>query len=75
MEYTYETYHSKKRQDLYSYRLIKVICFSVFLPTAFLARIGGWRWQPWPAGPGGYGSVFEEARLMSNTVASLAISV
>jgi len=75
MEYTSRTYHSTKREDLFSYHLIKVICFAVFLPIACLARIGGWRWRPWSAGPNGYRSVIEEARLMSSTVASLAISV
>ena len=75
MEYTYKTYRSHKRKELNCYRLIMVICFAVFLPIAFLARIGGWRWRPWSPGPGGYGSVFKEARQMSKTVASLAISV
>lgn len=75
MENTFETYHTKKREDLHSYRLIRLVCFTIFLPIACVARVCGWRWRPWAAGPEGYGSVFQEARLMSSTVASLAISV
>jgi len=75
MQHTYDSYHSKKREDRNSYRLIEAICFVIFLPVALVARLVGWRWHPWSAGPDGYGSVLQEARLMSSTVASIAISV
>jgi len=75
MEHTCESYQAKRRYDLFSYRLIAVICFLILLPVAAVARLGGWRWHPWSPGSEGYRSIVEEARHMSGTLASLAISV
>jgi len=75
MQHTIGLDPSGKREDLNSCRLIEAVCFAVFLPIAFLAMLCGWRWQPWPPGPDGYGSVLSEARSMARTIAGIAISV
>ena len=64
-----------RRENLRSCRFIEGVCLAVFLPIAAVARTVGWRWQPWPPGPEGYGSVFAEARSMARVVAGIAISV
>ncbi len=38
----------------------------LLLPAA-VARLSGWRWQPWPSRPGGYGPVLREAREAAET--------
>ena len=39
----------------------------LFLVPAALGRLTGWRWRPWPPGPGGYRSVVSEARSAAGT--------
>ena len=55
-------------------RVIEGVCLLAFLPIAAVARLDGWRWQPWPPGPEGYGSVLSEARAMASTVAGIVCS-
>ena len=65
----------RKRDDRLSTWLILASCFAVLLPISLLARLSGWRWRPWPPGPGGYGSVIGETRSMARVLAGIAISV
>jgi hypothetical protein len=67
--------YDRKHEDRSSGLLIKVICFTIFLPVAALARLTGWRWKPWPPGPSGYGSIISETRSMARVVAGIAVSV
>jgi hypothetical protein len=67
--------HTRKREEVFSGRLIQCACFTVFLPVALVARLSGWRWRPWPPGPSGYGSVIAETRSMARSIAGIAISV
>ena len=75
MNHTVGTTSMRKREDRISTWLIEASCFAVLLPISLLARLTGWRWQPWPAGPKGYGSVFGETLTRSRVLAGLAISV
>jgi hypothetical protein len=52
-----------------------MICFTVLLPVAIVARLSGWRWQPWPASANGYRSPIKEAKSMSVTIAGTVFSV
>lgn len=75
MNHMVSTTSMRKREDRLSTWLIEASCFTVLLPITLLARLTGWRWQPWPPGPGGYGSVFGETLSRSRVLAGLAISV
>jgi len=48
--------------------------FVLLLVPATLARLTGWRWQPWPPGPQGYGSIVGEARSAADAYVPLAFS-
>lgn len=48
------------------FQLLFALCFLGFLAVATVARCVGWRWRPWPPAPGGYKSVFAEARNAAN---------
>ncbi len=52
-----------------------LICFSVLLPVAIVARLSGWRWRPWPAKSDSGRSAIREASAMSETVVGTVFSV
>ena len=56
------------------YRVVWALSFSIFLMVALVARLGGWKWQPWPPGQGGYKSVVVEAKRAVDRVVPLAFS-
>jgi hypothetical protein len=64
-----------RKNEVWSCRFIWMICFSVFLPVAVLARLSGWRWRPWSASSSGYRSVIQEAQKISTTVTGTVFSV
>jgi hypothetical protein len=75
MNHAVSTSSMRKREDRLSTWLIEASCFAVLLPISLVARLTGWRWQPWPPpGPNGYRSVLGETRAMSRVLAGLAIS-
>ena len=64
-----------RKDEVWSCRFIWLVCFSVFLPVAIVARLSGWRWRPWTAPKRGYRSVFREAERMSTTVTGTVFSI
>lgn len=67
--------HGIRKDELWSCRLLFIACFAVLWPIALLARISGWRWKPWPAGPAGYKSAYREARTMAAITLGTVISI
>ncbi|MEN7343740.1 MAG: hypothetical protein AAAFM81_12390 [Pseudomonadota bacterium] len=57
-----------------NFRLLSAVCLVGTLPVAFVARLSGWRWQPWPPGRSGYRSVIREALIAAKTAAAIALS-
>jgi len=55
--------------------MLWLVGFAASLPLAFVARLTGWRWQPWSAGPNGYRSVLSEADSMAKQLVAVAYSV
>ena len=43
------------------------VAFLLLLVPATIARLTGWRWRPWPAGPEGYRSIVSEARSAADS--------
>ena len=64
--------HGIRKNEVWSCRLMLVVCFALLLPVALVARLSGWRWQPWPAGANGYRGAIQEARMMAATLAGTA---
>ena len=65
-----------RKEEVWSCRIIWLVCFAVLLPVAIAARLSGWRWRPWPAArASGYRSAFKEAKSMSATIAGTVFSV
>lgn len=56
------------------FRLLSGVCFIAMFPVALVARVSGWRWQPWPPGREGYRSVYREAVTAAKTAAAIALS-
>lgn len=75
MDTTNNLTHGLRKDEVYSCRFIWLVCFAVLLPVAIVARLSGWRWQPWPASANGYGSAIKEAKSMSATIAGTVLSV
>ena len=44
-----------------------MICFTLFLPIVFIARLLKLQWRPWVAGPERYRSVLNEAKAVTDT--------
>lgn len=44
-----------------------LVGFIALLVPAMIARLTGWRWQPWPPGPQGYSSIIAEAKAAADT--------
>lgn len=63
--------HGVKREEQWFCRLLWLAAFMVFLPVAVVARLTGWRWQPWTSGPGGYRSFIREADSVANRIVGL----
>jgi hypothetical protein len=63
--------HGGRRDDLRQCQLLWLAAFMVFLPVAFAARLTGWRWQPWSAGPAGYRSFIREADSAANRAVAI----
>jgi hypothetical protein len=70
-----ETTSKHRREERLTSWMIGATCFVVLLPITLIARLSGWRLQPWPPGPDGYGSVLAETRAMARNVAGIALSV
>lgn len=51
---------------------IFIVCFGICLVVATIARIAGWHWHPWPAGPEGYTSIVHEAKVAAETMTTHA---
>lgn len=54
-------------------RRLVVVCFGPLLLAAFLARLTGWRWQPWPPAAESRQSVVREAWDTAETVVGLSL--
>jgi hypothetical protein len=67
--------HGLRNDEVWSCRFLWSACFLCMLPVAVLARLSGWRWRPWPADPGGYRSIVEEAKHASTAIAGTVFSV
>ncbi len=66
---------SARRSGGLGENLIFVLSFAAVLPVAAVARVSGWRWQPWPPGAAGYQTVVREARLAAGTITATVFSV
>lgn len=66
--------HGIREDEIWPCRLLMLICFAALLPIAVVARLSGWRWQPWPSGPDGYESIFRESLTMATTIAGTVFS-
>jgi len=65
---------SVSREERWHCRLLWLVGFAASLPLAIIARLTGWRWQPWSARPDGYRSVLSEADSMATQLVALAYS-
>ncbi|MEM9401447.1 MAG: hypothetical protein AAGA44_03030 [Pseudomonadota bacterium] len=63
-----------RKDEVWSCRFIWLVCFSVLLPVAIVARLSGWRWRPWSAPSTGYRSVLREAEKMSTAITGTVFS-
>ena len=75
MKTTNSLMHGLRKDEIWSCRFLLLVCFAVLLPIAFVARLSGWRWKPWPAGDEGYRSPIQEAKAAAVTIAGAAFSV
>jgi hypothetical protein len=66
---------SVSRGERWHCRVLWLVGFAASLPLAFVARLTGWRWQPWSAGPNGYRSVLSEADSMATQLVGAVYSV
>lgn len=66
--------HGVARDEHWHCRFLWFVGFVASLPVALLARLTGWRWQPWSAGPKGYRSVLSEANHIADQLVGLAYS-
>ncbi len=64
-----------RKEDVWSCRFLWLVCFTVLLPVAIVARLSGWRWRPWPAQSVSYGSALKEAQSMSTIVTGTVFSI
>jgi len=57
-------------------QMLWLVCafFVLLLIPAAIARMTGWRWQPWAPGAHGYGSIFGEAKRSAMNFAPLAFA-
>lgn len=67
--------HGLRKDEVWSCRLLWLVCFTVLLPVAIVARLSGWRWRPWPAKTNGGRSAIREASAMSETVVGTVFSI
>lgn len=54
-------------QEARQFHWMVAVGFVLLLVPAAMGRLSGWRWRPWPSGPGGYGSIVAEARKAAGT--------
>ncbi len=64
--------YGMRREELWSCHMLWLIAFVLFLPIAVIARVTGWRWQPWSPGPDGYRSCFREADSIANLIVGIS---
>ena len=62
------------RSEARQYRWMVALAFPVMLVMAAIARLSGWRWQPWPPGPMGYRSIVTEAKEATVTYIGFAFA-
>ncbi|MEM8982571.1 MAG: hypothetical protein AAGC71_06070 [Pseudomonadota bacterium] len=55
--------------------LVFGLSFAAALPVAFVARVTGWRWKPWPPSANGYQGVFREARMAAGMITATVFAV
>ena len=69
--------HARDRQQgtRAYYLMLRAVCFALLLPVALLARLSGWAWRPWEAGPGGYESAPREAWSQAKRAAAMTALV
>ncbi len=61
---------SQIERESRQYNRLVAISLPPFLALAAIARLTGWRWEPWAAAPGGRRSVLKEAtEAAKNTIA------
>ena len=75
MKKTNSLMHGLRKDEIWSCRFLLLVCFTVLLPIAIIARLSGWRWKPWPAGDAGYQSPIREAKAAAVTITGAAFSV
>jgi len=69
-----ELMHGIRGRDRWHCRLLFLVCLLVLWPVAMVARVSGWRWQPWPHGSSGYQSAYREAHSMAEIVVGTVLS-
>lgn len=65
--------HSQwNNQEKRQFRWMVLLGFLLLLVPATIARLSGWRWQPWPPGREGYRSIIGEAKEAAETYITFA---
>lgn len=55
-----------RADEAIEFRLIFLVCFTVFLVAALVARCLPRHWRPYPPGPRGSRSIIDEAKTAAN---------
>jgi hypothetical protein len=63
-----------RRCERWHCRLLFTVCFLALWPIALVARLTGWRWQPWSRGAGRPRSAFREALTMAEIAVGTVLS-
>lgn len=66
--------HGLRKNEIWSCRLLWVVCFAALLPVAIIARLTGWRIGPWQRKPKDR-SAIREASAMSEAVVGTVFSI
>ena len=65
----------ERQPEFKAYVMLCTVCFAALLPIALLARLSGWSWRPWEAGPNGYESATRAAWSQAKTTAAITTSI